>query len=549
MSTEQEIQEVLRGAQRQPELAPRPDGFVPSKYQQDIFDWTLDTDQHGIINAVAGSGKTTTLIRNIPNCLKKRRGKIVAITFTTLAADSFREKIPPQLRTEVEISTFNAFGWRICRDNVTGVKLDRYKDDNLLKGAVDPDLDPGRYYRVRKPLLRMVSLLKALNKTPKDWEEAAREYGVEMGEIKPMDRFEDALNAVFWASVNQLRTMSFGDQIFQPIYRNWAIPPYPWALIDELQDSTPVDVEMARRIARRGRILGVGDPDQSIYLFRGAHPDAMGALVGDLGAAELPLSTCYRCPDAVIESAKKQVPRIEAPVPNPRGAGVVDWITVEEFRAKVKPGDIVLCRTTAPLVKRCLQDIRDGRRAYVKGRDVGEGLIALIERIHGNQQLLAQQYRVRYEHGDELSAQWPSDLEVFLRQTAEYFVEQSERLNRLGYEMELINLDANVETIKVLAEGADYVVEMIRKIEELFDQPDKQSARAADWFAGAIQYMTMHKCKGLEFDTVFLLRLDLCPHPRAKSEKFKAQDRNLLYVAKTRAMKELFFVRKELDER
>jgi superfamily I DNA/RNA helicase len=101
----------------------------------------------------------------------------------------------------------------------------------------------------------------------------------------------------------------------------------------------------------------------------------------------------------------------------------------------------------------------------------------------------------------------------------------------------------------VLAEGADYVVEMIRKIEELFDQPDKQSARAADWFAGAIQYMTMHKCKGLEFDTVFLLRLDLCPHPRAKSEKFKAQDRNLLYVAKTRAMKELFFVRKELDER
>jgi superfamily I DNA/RNA helicase len=154
-----------------------------------------------------------------------------------------------------------------------------------------------------------------------------------------------------------------------------------------------------------------------------------------------------------------------------------------------------------------------------------------------------------YEHGDDLAAQWPSDLEVFLRQTAEYFVEQSERLNRLGYEMELINLDANVETIKVLAEGADYVVEMIRKIEELFDQPDKQSARAADWFAGAIQYMTGHKCKGLEFDTVFLLRLDLCPHPKAKSEKFKAQDKNLLYVMKSRAMKELYFVRKERDER
>jgi superfamily I DNA/RNA helicase len=140
-------------------------------------------------------------------------------------------------------------------------------------------------------------------------------------------------------------------------------------------------------------------------------------------------------------------------------------------------------------------------------------------------------------------------MDAFLRQMSDYFVTQSARLDRLGYEMELINLDANVETLKVLAEGADYVVEMIRKIEELFDQPDKDSPKAAEWFAGAIQYMTGHKCKGLEFDNVFLLRLDLCPHPKAKSEKFKDQDKNLLYVMKTRAMKELFFVRKDPDER
>jgi DNA helicase-2/ATP-dependent DNA helicase PcrA len=545
-----EIYDILRTAQKSHEpRAAAPDGFVPSAYQQAIFDWTLGSDSHGIINAVAGSGKTTTLIKNIPNCLKSRPGKIVAITFTTLAADSFREKIPSHLRHEIDISTFNAFGWRICRDAVPGVKLDRYKDGNILKGVVDPDSDPGRFYRVRKPLLKMVDLLKAMNKTPKDWEEVAKDYGVEMGEIKPMDRFEDALNAVFWTSVNQLRTMSFGDQLFQPVYRDWHVPLYSWALIDELQDSTPIDVEMAKRIARNGRILGVGDPDQSIYLFRGAHPDAMGALARDLGAVQLALSTCYRCPDVIIESAKKQVPRIEAPNPNPKGRGVNEWITAEEFRAKVKPGDVVLCRTTAPLVKRCLQDIRDGRRAFVKGRDVGEGLIALIERIHGNQELLRTQYTIKYTHGDRLESQWSPDLDAFLRQMSDYFITQSSRLNRLGYEMELINLDANVETIKVLAEGADYVVEMIHKIEELFDQPDKDSPKSAEWFKGAIQYMTGHKCKGLEFDTVFLLRLDLCPHPKATSEKFKAQDKNLLYVMKTRAMKELYFVRKDKDER
>lgn len=807
--------------------------FTPSKYQQDIFDWIMGGEGHGIVNAVAGSGKTTTLVKALPYCQRRHPGKIVVVTFTTLAADSFRAKIPRGL--PVEIFTFNAFGWAVCRENIPGVKLDKYKDEGILKSVVDPDLDPGRFYRIRKPLLRMVSLLKALNRTPKEWEQSAKEYAVEMGEILPMDRFADAMIEVYWKSVNNLRTMSFGDQIFQPIYRNWAIPPAPWALIDELQDSTPVDMEMARRMARHGRVIGVGDPDQcqppgtmvttrsrygeraihqqpietlrrfddvvsfdsknewrinpileisarpyngelvvvttttgevsrytpthrcyadfsmlrhrwcvylmrrgnqfrigksvmahdgigsglaarmraegasegwilsihdssqdayveeqilsirhnlpqttfrpgskarllyrelnriwesvgdnsrqaeecltahgrmlqypliegdltrwasglnrlhkiracnlmdecrvalldwtprsrpstihnriepsdyreilvtrehyigdvyslnvardqnyvadgiacfnSIYLFRGAHPDAMRTLVGELSAAELPLSTCYRCPNKVIESAKKQVPRIEAPNPNPRGEGVLEWIDVADFRKDIKPADVVLCRTTAPLVKRCLQDIRDGRRAYVKGRDVGDGLLALIERIHGNPTLLKTQYTIKYTYKDKLEDQWSSDIDAFLRQTNDYFCQQSERLNRLGYEMELINLDANIETLKVLAESCDYVVEMIRRIEELFDQPDKDSARGREWFESAICYMTGHKCKGLEFDRVFILRLDLCPHPKAKSEAAIEQDKHLLYVMKSRAMQALYFVRKEKDER
>lgn len=546
------IEEILKASQRNwnsepamPEIKPDPN-FVPSEYQENIFGWTLDSIGHGVINAVAGSGKTTTLIKNLPNCYKRNPGPIVVVTFTTLAADSFREKLPAEFRTIAEISTFNAYGWKICRDNCPGVKLDRYKDSNIFRNVVDEQADRGRFYRLRKPVVKMVELLKATLKLPKDWEEVAKTYGVEMGEIKPMDRFEEVLESVFWKSVENIRTMSFGDQLFQPIYRNWPIPEVKWALIDELQDSTTVEMEMTERLARKGRILGVGDPDQSIYLFRGSHPDAMRVVTANLGAVELPLSTCYRCPDAVIESAKKQVPRIEAPNPNPKGKGINEWITTEEFRKLVKPGDVVLCRTTAPLVKRCLQDIRDGRRAYVKGRDVGEGLVALIEKIHGNPDLLKKQYTIKYNYKDELGE---SDIPIFIRQVNDYYAQHSERLNRLGYEMELVSLDASIETIKVLAEGVDYVVDMIHRIGELFDQPDKESPRAKEWFAGAITYMTGHKAKGLEFFRVFILRLDLCPHPKCKSALAKEQDRHLLYVMKTRAMGELYFVRKEQGER
>lgn len=546
------IEEILRGAQKEWTPAPAPvsdPNFIPSKYQEGIFGWTLDCDGHGVVNAVAGSGKTTTLIKNVPNCYKRDPGRIIVVTFTTLAADSFREKLPPEFRKIVEIYTFNAFGWQICRDNVRGVKLDKYKDGNIFSRFVDVDADSGRFYRLRKPVLKMVSLLKANLALPKDWEEIAKTYGVEMGEIKPMDKFEEVLVKVFWESVNNLRTMSFDDQIFQPIYRKWNVPAARWALIDELQDSTPADLEMTRQLARNGRILGVGDPDQSIYLFRGAHPDAMATITRDLGAVELPLSTCYRCPDAVIESAQKQVPRIEAPVPNPRGRGVLEWITPEEFREMVKPGDVVLCRTTAPLIKRCLADIRDGRRSFVKGRDVGQGLVELIEKIHGNPDLLKTQYTIKYDYKDDLANQWSSDMAAYLVQLNEYYDRQSARLERLGYETELINLDASVEAIKALAEGADYVVEMIHRILEIFDQPGKESKHSDEWFKNAIQYMTGHKAKGLEFNRVFIVRLDLCPHPKCKSPKAKAQDKNLLYVMKTRAMKELYFVRKAKDEK
>lgn len=510
--------------------------FIPSPYQQAIFDWICGGEGHAIINAVAGSGKTTTLIESIKHCYETAKGRILFLAFNKAIAEKLGREIP--FGYGATSSTFNAFGWGICRDNVPGVKMDRYKDDNIFNKIVDRDRDLARYNRLRRPVLRMVSLLKSLNQLDTSaYEKYATTYGVELGDLKPMDRFQDVLATVYRQSISDIRTMNFDDQLFQPIFRNWSIPAHRWVLIDEIQDASPVNIEMAKRLAENGRLIGVGDPDQSIYLFRGAHPDAMATMARDLPATMLPLSVCYRCPDAVIEAARKQVPRIEAPSPNPNGKGVVEWISTQEFRKRVAPGDVVLCRTTAPLVKRCLQDIRDGRRAFVQGRDVGKGLVDLIEKIHGNPTLLQEDYFTLYT---QKATPAVMDLPAFLIQVSDYYAQTAERLDRQNREAELIQLDGNIETIKALAEESDYTAQLIKKIEEIFD--DEANSEA-------ITYKTGHRCKGEEYKRVFLLRLDLCPHPRAKSALAKAQDKNILYVMKSRSQAELYYVKKEAGEK
>ncbi len=526
--------------------------FTPSKYQQGVFDWIRSGKGHGMVNAVAGSGKSTTLVESVGACWETDPGKILFCVFGKENQIDLDGKIKKAIAKgklprgiNVQAYTLNAFGWsEIVRKAMPYVKLDKYKDQNILRRIVNPDMESERYYRLQNPVLRMVSLIKNIMGNTRDYEKIAAEFGVELGELKPMDRFPEVLAEVYRRSVDDTAIMSFDDQIFQPIHRNMPIPQYRWVLMDEFQDVSPVQMELAKRLAQHGRLIMVGDPDQSIYLFRGAHPDAMGTVARDLSATQLPLSICYRCPKKVIESARKQCPRLEYPQDAPEG--ICEWITTEDFIEEVEPGDLVLSRTTAPLIKRCLQLIKMGVKAYVKGRDVGAGLVALIEKIHGNPIVLRDDYRAKFDQGVDPSH--PSDIVDFLMQVDDYFRINAARLERAGRETELMSLEMNIECIKVLAEDADYAVEMIKRIEEIFSDTDDRTA---------VRFMTGHKCKGLENERVFILRLDLCPHPKAKTSNALRQEQNLLLVMKTRAMYnkktgavgELYFVQKEKDEK
>src|SRR5262245_45726852 len=97
-------------------------------------------------------------------------------------------------------------------------------------------------------------------------------------------------------------------------------------------------------------------------------------------AVELPLSICYRCPVSHIELARQVVPEIEPSPYQERGSiGVLPLGLLSQVEPCEANTVAVLCRVTAPLVSACLKMLQLGKRAIVRGKDIGSQIIDIIE--------------------------------------------------------------------------------------------------------------------------------------------------------------------------
>jgi superfamily I DNA/RNA helicase len=288
------------------------------------------------------------------------------------------------------------------------------------------------------------------------------------------------------------------------------VPTYKWVFVDESQDLNPVQIELIyRTVADNGRLVAVGDENQAIYAFRGADTAAMCELKEKFKCKRLPLSICYRCGKSIVKEAKKIVPAIE--YNESQIDGEIKTVKNEVFHTECGEKDFVLCRTTAPLVQACLNFIREGRRAIVRGRDIGEGLINLIS--------------LNYKGNDLKEAL------IELDNYASVSINRWQKQNKTDL---IINLQDRIDTIKVVASTCDTIEEVISKIRSIFDNNQK-----------GITLCTVHRAKGLEAKNIWILKPELLPHPRAEKDWQLRQENNLKYVAITRAMEKLTWVLSE----
>lgn len=232
-----------------------------------------------LVMAGAGSGKTKVLTSRIINLIENgvRDTNILAITFTNKAAKEMRERVYNFYGDVYSfIGTFHSFGLKVIRENYRECGLDRNftiidGDDSLSiikKILKNNNIDPKKYspYVIRNK----ISLIK--NELLSD-AEMDRVFNTQFDSLcvdmyhKYQAKLKES-NVIDFDDLLALPTLLFMDR--EDILERYQ-EHYPYILIDEYQDTNPVQYKLCKLLASKTRnIFVVGDMNQSIYAFRQA---------------------------------------------------------------------------------------------------------------------------------------------------------------------------------------------------------------------------------------------------------------------------------------
>jgi hypothetical protein len=229
-----------------------------------------------------------------------------------------------------------------------------------------------------------------------------------------------------------------------------------------------------------------------------------------LKAEAMPLSITYRCAKSHVRLVNALFPTIPFEAAPNAIEGSVESVSEQLFLPEIRntDGALVLCRTNAPLVKPVLDLLAEGIKAFIVGRNIGANLISLVQRF-----------------GTEL-------VRDMLEMLADYVDIEAEKLVAADKELAAAMLIDKEEAIVALSDGCRLVSQVVQKIEHIFKDSKEEGRR----------FSTVHRAKGLEADTVFILQPKLIPHPMAKQDWERQQEDNIAYVAYTRAKSRLVFV-------
>jgi len=485
----------------------------PSAYQQAIFDWIRDGRGDGAVDAVAGSGKTTTLVEATRHL---RTSNALFLAFNKHIVNELQNR----LGGGVTCRTLNGLGHSAIARKLgreRQVRLEPHKYRDLARQIIE---SYGHYNAQAQEGAKAVAALIGFAQSSlcelddEALADLAARYNVE-----PVKGVSDGtIYAAVRFTLEQgeqmahLGIISFDDQIWLPA--KWKLRPTQaeWVLVDECQDLSAAKLELALAArAPGGRMLFVGDKKQSIYGFAGADADSWDKIVRRTGATVLPLSVCYRCSTTVIARAQSIVPHIEA-APGAQ-VGEVYHIPEATLTGTVRTGDLVLCRLTAPLIKLCVQLIARRVPARVKGRDLARALNKVAADALG---------RLPY---DEL----PMALET-------YFDLKCALLEkRKNSESQIQRLGDQVDGVRACIDAfpdARSLAELAECIDSLFSDGESP-----------VELSTVHRAKGLEADRVFIIAPEKLPLVWKNQQPWEAeQETNLKYVAITRARHSLIFV-------
>lgn len=495
-----------------------PRAFVPSPQQQAIFDFVEHGKGSAIVQAVAGAGKTTTLI----HALERMRGQVFFGAYNKKIVTDIQGKLMERgvdLK-RIRVSTLHSAGFSAWNYHTgKSAKVNEFKIADIIKSSLT---FPAPYESFVTSLVSMAkqSLLPLQADTGDDeaWGEIIDHFSLEdrLGENESIPYGIALAREVLKASIALDREqIDMDDMLFSPLYHGARFYQVDWVLIDEAQDTNIARRLMAEKMLKpNGRLIAVGDSRQAIYGFTGADADSLEQIKERFGCIELPLTVTYRCPQSVVAEARIIVDHIEAHASAPIGH-VRECTYADMLKSIPSPASAILCRYTAPIVELAMSYIRMHVPCKVEGREIGRSLITL-----------AKKYKVK-------------KITAALSRLNEHYARQENKAagdERKKRKLEILR--DKIDTLhalshKLLLDGKTDVSDLTFLIDSLF----------ADDIKGILTLSTVHKSKGREWPCVYILgRYQFMPSAYAKKEWELLQEDNLIYVAVTRSQDELVYV-------
>ena len=525
-----------------------------------------------------GTGKTKTLISKILYLLNYRKVKpseITAVTFTNKAAKEMQQRLQKEIGKkqavrQIQIGTFHGICIELLRKQ--GVRF-TIADTMLARELAEQTIREFQLKISASEFLQVCSLWK-------------------LGKIQETgDPVPDTTFFYYQNLLKEKGAMDFDDILIETVklLEEEKVPElsnFHYLLVDEFQDISPIQYRLIQLWSQSGRELFViGDPDQSIYGFRGSDAACFSSLQKDYPHAEvIRLTENYRSTVAIVDSAMSVIEHNQgedrvlhafchdgSPVRVMEASGdmaeavfiakeinrqvggmdmldTVHGFARESERSQRGFEDIgILYRThrQARILETCLQ--REGIPYVISGREdfllepEVRGTVCFFRSILDETDLLARgfAFKLLWNLPENILT---SEIYETAKETFLPLLKRSKPVKLIQKWREVMDLKENKVT-----DGLEHMALCYKTTEEFFDslslgeEGDLMRCGGKNYKADAVTLMTLHASKGLEFPLIFLAGAEegKIPLENGKTPVDIEEERRLFYVGMTRAKEEL----------
>lgn len=545
--------------------------------QRKIFSFVENESGHGIIDAVAGAGKTTTIMESVKYVNDK--SQVLFCAFNKSIASEIDNKFKTKGLNEVTTKTIHSLGLDILKDNNSTGKDIVLKENKYLEIIKDSELNE-RLLEYAQKIVKYYGYEynPDSNRQPYEVENVLRVFSNRLIEINNKfrltlckDGFEEFKNMIIHYGIfneteiegkyfneeveayleshqiliergnelsKKMMVIDYADMLYLPYeWKQYPIKKYNFVFIDECQDLSRSQLAVALKYAKReSRILSVGDPRQSIYGFTGADINSFSNIEKYTKAKKLPLTICFRCPQKVIEIAKDFRNDI---VGSKNYDGNIAEIRFDQVSEIAQPNDLIICRTKAPLLLLVFDFIEKEKKVKIHP-DIANDLINQLRKLFKKEELL-RNIILEYKSFEKLKNEVFTRRQWIINKEAERIYDSDSR--KLYIEDEIRFLESKLEFLhkryEKWKESCENLEDIFKRIKLYVSEKDNP-----------ITISTIHSAKGLEEKRVFIINYSDLPLKRAEQKDWEIiQEINLKYVAVTRATEELFLINSpKIDE-